>query len=213
MRSCAGCGVIVSEDEGWWRDRNGSLYCAEFYDECTACQDGESHNHWVVARYRCRDIGYGVEVGDVILPALGPMESFGKRPYTAIASGSALTDVVYLFDDEIPEDEVEDVGPWYNDRDNLHLLADFMKDRDPHGAAGTIVHMLEKPWNYGDEFQLAKAVRDHEFETDHVVQPMHDDMEWYCSGPGDGTECDWQWPEVSVEDRVEDLERIKEGLE
>lgn len=50
------------------------------------------------AHFVCRDIGYGVEEGDVVLPALDDGESdlWGKRSY-ATPDG----DVVYLFDDEV----------------------------------------------------------------------------------------------------------------
>jgi hypothetical protein len=46
--------------------------------------------------YECRDIGYGVETGEVFLPALGQPDWTGKRCYQT----TDLT-VVYLFDDEM----------------------------------------------------------------------------------------------------------------
>lgn len=46
--------------------------------------------------FQCRDIGYGVEEGEVELPALDAADWTGKRPYRA-SNG----DVVYLFDDEL----------------------------------------------------------------------------------------------------------------
>lgn len=48
------------------------------------------------ALYECRDIGYGVETGEVFLPALGSADWTGKRCYQS----TNLT-AVYLFDDEI----------------------------------------------------------------------------------------------------------------
>jgi hypothetical protein len=48
------------------------------------------------ASYETRDIGYGVEVGDVELPALSAADWTGKREYLA-ANG----ETVYLFDDEL----------------------------------------------------------------------------------------------------------------
>lgn len=49
-----------------------------------------------VAHYRCRDIGYGVEEGEVFLPPLGQPDWVGKRCYQT----TELT-AVYLFDDEL----------------------------------------------------------------------------------------------------------------
>jgi hypothetical protein len=51
-----------------------------------------------VAAFKCRDIGYGVEEGEVILPALDGPDWTGKRPYRT-PDGA----VVYLFDDELVE--------------------------------------------------------------------------------------------------------------
>lgn len=47
-------------------------------------------------RYQCRDIGYGVETGQVIVPALGSADWTGKRAYRTV---DGVT--VYLFDDEL----------------------------------------------------------------------------------------------------------------
>ena len=45
---CAGCGERIkwNTHDGDWQDETGSAYCERHYDECTACQDGESHPHW-----------------------------------------------------------------------------------------------------------------------------------------------------------------------
>jgi hypothetical protein len=50
----------------------------------------------VRAHYRCRDIGYGVEEGVVLVPAAGEPDVWGKRPYLT-PDGVVL----YLFSDEI----------------------------------------------------------------------------------------------------------------
>lgn len=50
------------------------------------------------ASYVTRDLGYGVEVGDVELPALSEPDWTGKREYLA-ANGAT----VWLFDDEVVE--------------------------------------------------------------------------------------------------------------
>lgn len=51
-------------------------------------------------RFECRDIGYGVETGEVELPAIGDADWTGKRPYlTRDDAGRGQT--VYLFDDEL----------------------------------------------------------------------------------------------------------------
>jgi len=47
--------------------------------------------------FECRDIGYGVETGEVELPALGVADWTGKRPYREVGTGVTL----YLFDDEL----------------------------------------------------------------------------------------------------------------
>lgn len=52
-----------------------------------------------VARYRCRDIGYGVEEGEVLLPAITAADWTGKRTYNKPDGG-----LVFLFDDEVVED-------------------------------------------------------------------------------------------------------------
>jgi len=49
-----------------------------------------------VARYLTRDIGYGVEEGDVVLPALDGPDWTGKRPYR-----TPFGAIVFLFDDEV----------------------------------------------------------------------------------------------------------------
>jgi len=51
-----------------------------------------------VAPYKSRDIGYGVELGEVELPALSGPDWVGKREYRTITG-----ETVYLFDDEIYE--------------------------------------------------------------------------------------------------------------
>jgi len=49
------------------------------------------------AAYRTRDLGYGVEEGEVDLPAVGDPDWVGKRPYLDSTTG----ETVYLFDDEV----------------------------------------------------------------------------------------------------------------
>lgn len=49
-----------------------------------------------IARFECRDIGYGVETGEVLLPAWGPADWTGKRPYSTVNG-----ERVFLFDDEL----------------------------------------------------------------------------------------------------------------
>lgn len=51
---------------------------------------------YAVADFECRDIGYGVETGTVLLPALDAGDWTGKRAY-ATPDG----ETVYLFDDEM----------------------------------------------------------------------------------------------------------------
>jgi hypothetical protein len=55
--------------------------------------------------YRCRDIGYGVETGEVRWPAVGGRDWTGKREYRTIDGGT-----VYLFDDEIQAPTCSDCG-------------------------------------------------------------------------------------------------------
>jgi hypothetical protein len=47
--------------------------------------------------YKSRDIGYGVEEGEVFATPLDVADWTGKRPYCPVNGG----DLVYLFDDEI----------------------------------------------------------------------------------------------------------------
>lgn len=61
----------------------------EFVESVGTCYTPET------ASFKCRDIGYGVETGVVVLPALGSADWTGKRPYRSIDD-----EVVYLFDDE-----------------------------------------------------------------------------------------------------------------
>ena len=52
-----------------------------------------------ITTYTCRDIGYGVETGEVFTPATGPPDWIGKRPY--LSTDGVTT--VYLFDDEVSQ--------------------------------------------------------------------------------------------------------------
>lgn len=60
----------------------------------------------VVAPFTCRDIGYGVETGEVVLPAIGGPDWTGKRPYRLHPDGWAPAPggtTVFLFPDELDE--------------------------------------------------------------------------------------------------------------
>lgn len=48
------------------------------------------------AHYECRDIGYGVESGEVLLPPLAGPDWTGKSMYV-----TTLSEIVYLFRDEV----------------------------------------------------------------------------------------------------------------
>jgi hypothetical protein len=92
-------GILRTEEA---RDLHGrdrakrELWAAKVYDGLGNGWDEE----WTP--YRCRDIGYGVDDGHVILPALGPVDWTGKRPYrNAFPVSPPVDDVLYLFDDEI----------------------------------------------------------------------------------------------------------------
>jgi len=59
------------------------------------------------AFFRCRDIGYGIEEGEIELPPLDSPDWTGKRPYRLIWGTWATSDAgatVYLFDDEVLPD-------------------------------------------------------------------------------------------------------------
>lgn len=49
--------------------------------------------------YVARDIGYGVEWGEIYAEPFGPADWTGKRPYMTTSNTT-----VYLFDDEIVDD-------------------------------------------------------------------------------------------------------------
>jgi hypothetical protein len=57
----------------------------------------------MTARFATRDIGYGVEEGEVKLPPLSEPDWTGKREYRTTTG-----EIVYLFDDELLPDEEED---------------------------------------------------------------------------------------------------------
>lgn len=45
--------------------------------------------------------------------------------------------------------------PWWDNRLNLAMVAEYLED---DGAdRGEIIRMLEKPWNYDDEYNEARA--------------------------------------------------------
>lgn len=48
---------------------------------------------------------------------------------------------------------------WYEDRENLALLIEYLAYRDEHASCadilGDIVYAMEKPWKYESEFWAA----------------------------------------------------------
>lgn len=46
-QDCAGCTEGVSLVDGDWTDEAGDTCCGQTYPWCKACDDGESHPHWI----------------------------------------------------------------------------------------------------------------------------------------------------------------------
>lgn len=64
--------------------------------------DIEAWSTWTpkpTVSFTCRDIGYGVETGEVVAVPAGPRDWTGKRPYYDAHTGETL----YLFDDEVDQ--------------------------------------------------------------------------------------------------------------
>lgn len=71
---------------------------------------------------------------------------------------------------------------WFEDRANLVLLLEWLTDRGY--APESLIHAVEKPWQYEGQFRVAQAVRDHEFANlsgDCVCRTVDDDVA-HCTG-------------------------------
>lgn len=75
---------------------------------------------------------------------------------------------------------------WYDDRENLVLLLDWLGDMSASAFRG----LVEKPWHWETEFTTALAASNHERIHDgHIaLKDGTSDTDSYCNAEG----CDWR---------------------